>query len=275
MLALGSEDDKEAIIWIYDVASSGAPRRLTFEGHNRFPVWSHDSQYVAFQSDRDGDLAIYRQRADNNGIAERLTKASKGTAHIPESWSPDGSQLLYDETNEDTATLWSLAIADKHTAAVGAITSPKTTLHSASFSPDGRWLAYASRAGRTSSAIFVEPFPPTGAKHMVSKNQDDGHHPVWSPAGTELFFTPGSGTRVSTVRVTTRPAFTILSEETVLPRPFRNAAPLAIRPFDVTPDGQGFIGLVDPAAVSAGAAADRLRVVLNWVDDVKRRVPVP
>ena len=49
-------------------------RRLTFGGNSRFPIWSRDSQRVTFQSDRDGDLAIFWQRADGTGSAERLTK---------------------------------------------------------------------------------------------------------------------------------------------------------------------------------------------------------
>ena len=49
-------------------------QRLTFGGSNRYPVWSRDGRWVAFQSDRDGDRAIFRQAADGSGTAERLTK---------------------------------------------------------------------------------------------------------------------------------------------------------------------------------------------------------
>ncbi len=88
-IAFGSDDGKEASIWIYELSGTSAMRRLTFEGqgHNRFPVWSADSQRVAFQSDREGDLGIFWQRADGTGTAERLTKADEGASHIPESWA--------------------------------------------------------------------------------------------------------------------------------------------------------------------------------------------
>ena len=52
----------------------GASRQLTFAGKNRFPIWSTDGQFVTFQSDREGDLALFRQRADGTGNAERITK---------------------------------------------------------------------------------------------------------------------------------------------------------------------------------------------------------
>jgi len=49
-----------------------------------------DGQRVAFQSDREGDLGIYWQRADGTGTAERLTKADAGTEQWPDAWAPDG-----------------------------------------------------------------------------------------------------------------------------------------------------------------------------------------
>jgi Tol biopolymer transport system component len=68
-------------------------RRLTLAGRNRVPVWSPDGQHVAFQSDREGDLAIFWQRADGTAPAERLTTPDKDTADVPEFWSPDAKTL--------------------------------------------------------------------------------------------------------------------------------------------------------------------------------------
>ncbi|OFW20401.1 MAG: hypothetical protein A3H97_20960 [Acidobacteria bacterium RIFCSPLOWO2_02_FULL_65_29] len=195
-IAFGSDDGKEVSIWIYELSGTSAMRRLTFEGqgHNRFPVWSADSQRVAFQSDREGDLGIFWQRADGTGTAERLTKADEGAAHIPESWTPDGERLLYNAgqgsqgASSGATALWVLSLKDRKAARFDAVESPATTLTGAVFSPDGRWVAYASREGRTSSAVYLQPFPPTGAKYQISKNADDAHHPVWSPDGAELVF---------------------------------------------------------------------------------------
>ena len=89
-LAVETEDGGD--VWVYDLRSRGALRRLTFGGGNGFPIWTPDGQYITFQSNRDRDLAVYRQRADGNGVAERLTRVADGEgAHQPESWSRDGT----------------------------------------------------------------------------------------------------------------------------------------------------------------------------------------
>ena len=84
-IAVGSDDGKDAIVWIYDVAGASSARQITLGGRNRVPVWSANGERVAFQSDRDGDLGLFWQRADGTTSAERLTKPDKDTAHVPES----------------------------------------------------------------------------------------------------------------------------------------------------------------------------------------------
>jgi Tol biopolymer transport system component len=88
--AVESDDGKDTFVSIYELDGSQAPRRLTFGGKNRSPVWSPKSDWIAFQSDRDGDAGIYQQRADGNGPAQQLTKPEPGASHTPNSWSPDG-----------------------------------------------------------------------------------------------------------------------------------------------------------------------------------------
>ena len=57
-IAFGTDDGKDAIVWIYDVAGASSARRLTLGGRNRVPVWSADGERVAFQSTADGDLGL-------------------------------------------------------------------------------------------------------------------------------------------------------------------------------------------------------------------------
>ena len=280
-IAVGSDDGKEATIWVYELSGASTARRLTFEeqGHNRFPVWSADSQRVTFQSDREKDLgSIFWQRADGTGQAERLAKADQGTSYIPEAWSPDGTRLLYTATGKDLmAVLWVLTLKGGKAERFGAVGSlwsvGSGVLPGAKFSPNGKWVAYASGVmGRL--AVYVEPFPPTGTKYQISKSGDAGHHPMWSPDGKELFFSPGPG-RVEVVSITTQPAFGV-GEAVRLTLPVGVlAAPFFERPYDISRDGQRFLAFVDATQLAPSGKSEipQIAIVLNWTEELKAKVP--
>src|SRR5262249_5958763 len=111
-IAFGIDDGKEANAYVYALGSGTAMQRITFGGHNRFPIWTADSKRIAFQSDREGDRGIYWEPA-GGGAAERLTKAEDGASHVPESWSPSGDHFLYTIAKDSSVTLWDLSIRDK------------------------------------------------------------------------------------------------------------------------------------------------------------------
>jgi Tol biopolymer transport system component len=263
-IAVGSDDGKDAIVWIYDVTASSA-RRLTLGGRNRVPVWSADGERVAFQSDREGDLGLFWQRADGTTAADRLTKPDKDTAHVAESWSRDGKTLLFSVAKGSSYTVAALSLTDKKVRPVGGIQSSFPP--SATFSPDGRWVAYSA------PGLFVQPFPTTGATYPISKG--NGFHPMWSPDGKELFyFTGGGNSQFMVVSVTTRPTFTFGNPVSV-PRPFAPSSQGFERNNDITLDGKRFLGVVPAGQTTASGApaAPQIQVVLNWFEELKARVP--
>jgi WD40 repeat protein len=275
-LAVGIEDSQAANISLYDLSSPAAFRRLTFEGHNRFPVWSGDSQSIAFQSDREGDLGIFMQRSDGSSPAERLTKSEVGVAHIPESWSPDGRTLLFSASKDRTFSLWTLSLDTRKITRFGNMESRMQ--FGATFSPDGRWVAYmlfkrGSEASPLDNGVYVQPFPATGLSYQVPKESFD-FHPVWGTSSAELFYIP-SQNRLSMVPVRTQSKLTF-GKAVTLPKPAtHDRLNDEVRDYDVMPDGR-FLSSV-PAAdenVSGPDAAPQIRVVLNWFEELKQRVPI-
>jgi Tol biopolymer transport system component/predicted Ser/Thr protein kinase len=270
-IAFGSDDGKDAVVLIYDLSGTRAMQPLTFGGKNRFPIWSADAGRVTFQSDRDGDLGVFWQPADGTGTAERLTKAGQGESHVPESWSRDGNTLLFTVMKGSDVSLWTLSLHDRKIAPFGGVRSSDQT--GAQFSPDGRWVVYHATE-QSSTTVYVQPFPATGAKYqLVKRTTDAPHHALWSPDGREIFYVPRVGV-LEAVSVTTRPAFAF-GNPVAVPRPFLGGPPSARRNFDITPDGR-FVATVAPGSSTSGPAATaEIHVVLNWFEELKARVRRP
>ena len=264
-IAFGSEDSSASFVLVYNLDGKTAPRRLTLTGKGRLPIWTADGKRVVLQSDHEGDFALFWQAVDGSGKAERLTRPAPGEEHIPDDCSPDGDTCLFTVRARGTYSLWSLSLRDRRTAPVAGVTFSAPS--GARFSPDGRWIAYAIRNG--TRTIVVEPFPATGAKfQMIQKAGDTPHHPLWSPDGRELLYNPRPG-GFEAVPVVTAATFGFgVPVET--PRNFRTGPGIERAHYDMMPDGR-ILGLVNPQGFQ-GSAQD-IRVVLNWFEELKAKLP--
>ena len=95
------------------------PRRFTYAGKNRFPIWAAKGSRIAFQSDRHGDAGIFWQPADGSD-AERLTTAAAGESHIPE-LHPGEDVLLFSVLKGREYTLRVVLVRDRKTTSFGDI----------------------------------------------------------------------------------------------------------------------------------------------------------
>jgi Tol biopolymer transport system component len=266
-----TDDGTDSIVWTYELSGLTSPLRITFAGRNRDPVWTPDGQRIAFQSTREGDSGIFWQRADGSGVAERLTKSAASLGHEPEAWSPRGDVLLFTQYGPKDLLL-TLALADRKVAPFGGVEVLAAPLPpSASFSPDGRWVAYSVGDGETPPSVYVQPFPATGAKYQIASS---ALNPVWSRDGKELFsmLVGGVPNRLNGVNVTTQPTFAFGLPTTF---EFTRQAPNRAqgRNYDVLPDGR-FIFLASPSnQAGPPVASPPIQVVLNWFEELKQRVP--
>jgi Tol biopolymer transport system component len=193
-------------IWKVDLAN-GQRTRLTFLRIDYSPaVWSPDGGLIAFAGGSLGDT-IYQKASSGVGDEKVLLK-EPGTRHYPTSWSRDGEFLLYhtENTPKTGYDLWVLPVRGEHKPA--RLLGDVFNEWAAVFSPDTRWIAYAST--ETGGAnVYVRPFlavGPSGApavgegKWQVSK--DGGNWPKW--IGNEILFKDvPSGTSEFSVRVNT------------------------------------------------------------------------
>jgi serine/threonine-protein kinase len=270
-------DNEQTHIWIGDLTSAPSLQQLTLGGkQNAFPVWAPDGQRIAFQSDREGDTAVFWQRSDGAGTAERLTKPDERTTHVPHAWSHDGGTLLFSEIHADgTFALKALSVKDRTVTSFGGVQSVRYS-PAAVFSPDGRWVAYtvgATEGNVASNAqVFVQPFPATGAHYPVAR----GLHPLWSRDGGALFYhrLPDTADHMERVTVTSRSGqvnFTFSNPVSLPLREMQYAMPGGERSWDAMPDGKRLLGILPVSDTAAGRR--QINVVLNWTEELKQQVP--
>jgi len=234
---------------------------------DRYPVWNADSRRLAFQSDRDGDAGIFWQPADGNGVAERLTKADKQASHIPYDLSSHAGALLFAIQEGETQTLFTMSLADRKVTRFAEVQSTQPTPVNATFSPDGRWVAYTTNESKQ-DVVHVQPYPATGARYEIGP----GRNPFWSPTGDALYFSPGPAPSFAAVSVTTKPSFSF-SPPRSMPRPAAQLRQTGPRNYDITRDGSRFVIVVPADDSITSTSGQRLQVVLNWFEEIKQRVP--
>jgi eukaryotic-like serine/threonine-protein kinase len=269
--------EQETQIWLYD-PSRETLTRLTFGGNvNNNPSWTPDGKRIAFESNKEGPLNIFWQLADGSGGLERLTTGNY--VQVPHSWSPDGQLLAYAEATPTTGyDIWMLQMGDPSagsgqvpSAASGQVRKAQPFLRTRfdeavpRFSPDGRWLVYVSNESARSE-IYVQPYPGPGGKWQIST--EGGREPVWNRNGRELFYRTGD--KMMAVEITTQPSFSVGKPRMLFEGRYR-PTPATSPNYDVSPDGQRFLMLKPTESVEA--APTQINVVLNWFEELKRRVP--
>jgi Tol biopolymer transport system component len=245
----------EGDVWIYET-DRGTKTRLTFEGKNMHPIWTPDGQRVTFEGTVAGKNGIYSVPADGSGKPELLLE----TENIePRSWSPDGKMLVYRMFNASISGLWVLPMDGGASGKPHRLHETNSSESYGEISPNGKWLAYGSTESG-SGEIYVQPFPASGPKVRVST--DGGSGPRWSKDGRELFYIAGA--KVMSVEVQMTPQF-----RAGIPREMFTLTRLASL-WDVSPDGKRF--LVEQE-VPAAEGPHRMEGVVNWFEELRRRVP--
>jgi len=249
-------------IWIYDVPR-GTLARLTFEATANLPVWTPDGKRIIYAVSRPGanGNSLSWKAADGSGAEERLMTSE----FVPEtsSVSFDGKALAFHAVSPATGQdIWVVPLEGERKPKP-FLQTPFSELDPV-FSPDGRWLAYAStESGR--NEIYVQPFPGPGGKWLISTG--GGAEPLWSRDGRELFYRSRDG--MMAVDIQTQPVFQAATPRML----FEGRSYLIGRgpDYDISPDGQRF--LMIKQVESRGPALNQINVVLNWFEELKRRVP--
>jgi Tol biopolymer transport system component len=243
---------------VYQLREDTVPTQLTSTVRSRYPVWSTDGTFVVFQSDRDGDRGLWRQRADGRGTPERLTTAGK-SFHFPVALM--GDTLLFVESNAGSNSLW-MKVGNEPPTLFGGVQSPNTI--SAALSPDGKWVVYSQQTAGSVSQVHLQPVPPNGEIRPIA----NGGRVRWPADGNRIYFVRGN--EMFAFELTTSPVVRVAVPKP-LPKIGRLIGPFE-NSFDVSVDGR-FISATIPGQNENPTDTPSIQVVLNWLDELKRVVP--
>jgi hypothetical protein len=247
-------------IWIVDLRS----RTMTqlAEAGTTNPVWAPDGQSVFYHAGQRDTSGIYVRAADGTGEEVLLLPGMQ----LPTDVSREGILVFSEGPQTGQRAIRTVDLQDK---SVSDFLDTPAMEHMPAFSPDGKWLAYASNASGQDE-VYVRPYPRTeGVARRVSVGGGTG--PVWAPDGSALYYRGASGDLMA-VPTTLSPTFTTQRPRALFP--FRGKFRVSgnVAAYDVHPDGRRFIMVSEEEANILGEFR-QLDIVLNWFQELKNRAP--
>jgi len=237
-----------AHVWTYDLQRNSA-KRLTFDTSTHvLPVWSPDSTQLVFCSNQQLNFDLNIKNSD--GSQEERGIVQDDHDKHPNDWSRNGEYILYTRGTD----LWFVTLPElKYSLFLKA----PATLRNGQFSPDGKWVAYASNeTGKWE--IYVTSFPEPRGKWQVSIG--GGEQPRWRGDGRELFYLSSDG-KMMAAPVTTGANFDVGTPAALFQAtPRQPVSTNDLFAYDVSREGQRFLILTQLKQ----AETVPMSVILNW-----------
>lgn len=159
-------------VYVVNADGSGLRQLTNTTGIETEPQFAPDGQHIYFTSDRSGGPQIYRMNV-NGGETQRVTFS--GSYNISPRIAPDGKTLAFISRREGRFQLFAMDLASGQELRL----SDTAKDESPSFSPNGKYIMYATESGRRGTLAVVSV--DGRVKHRLTTQAGDIREPTWGP----------------------------------------------------------------------------------------------
>lgn len=171
-LAVALSRDGLTQIYLVNADGKGLRRLTGTSSINTEPQFSPDGQFIYFTSDRSGSPQIYRMGINGDHV-QRMTFS--GGYNISPRVAPDGRHLAYISRREGKFQVYLLDLANNQELRL----SDTVRDESPSFSPNGKYVMYATERGRRGTLAVVST--DGHIRQNISMQASDIREPAWGP----------------------------------------------------------------------------------------------
>jgi tricorn protease len=188
-------------VWVADEDGRNVQRLTVNRARDVYPRFSPDGKWIAFSSDRNGNLDVYVMPS-TGGSVKQLTFHSSDDSVL--NWSPDGRSILFSANRGEgfMPMLYTVSVEGGMPVSAGADMGVQ-----GSFSPDGRRLAYNQKAqsywrkyyrGAYQSDVIVADI---AAQKFTNVTDFEGldSWPMWARDGNIYFVSDRDGSGLTNI----------------------------------------------------------------------------
>lgn len=201
-LALSPDSKKVAFVAHGEVFAAStkdggdATRISTSAANESQPVWTPNSRSLVYVSQRDGAAHLYRY----DFATRDETRLTDGTLDDSSPvFSPDGKSLAYVRNGQELRVLDIATKKDRLLKKAYLGRPPFGSNGAVVWSPDGKWIAFASYGAKTFRNISVIPAAGGESKPVSFLANTFGGNVTWSPDGKYILFSTTQRTETAQI----------------------------------------------------------------------------